>query len=102
MEVICLDGVRGPYVKRKYPSKNFAIPAELVKAMLGGEWPEDVPGYEGFCFDAVEVYHLEDGFLVPYDGLGGIIPGPDFKISPVPGPEWGGYLEDADTQVPKV
>lgn len=53
-----------------------------VKQMLGGEWPdsgdsEDWPS--GFCYDAVDYFKIEDGYLVPYTG-GTPAPGPDFKL----------------------
>jgi hypothetical protein len=55
------------------------IPGKLVKAMLGGKWPE----HHGFCFDAVAVWKVErGGRLVPYDGENGSpCPGPDFVIT---------------------
>ena len=84
MEVWDLDGVMGPHRRLSF-NKDVRIPRELVKAMLGGKWPKEVTGYEGFCFESVDVYHIEDGRLVPYDGLGGIIPGPDFELVPIPG-----------------
>jgi len=55
------------------------VPTRLVKAMLGGEWPEA----RGFCFDAVDHFRCEDGRLVPYDGFDPA-PGPDFELVMIP------------------
>jgi len=52
------------------------IPAKLVKAMLGGKWPN-----HDFNFNCIDDFILEeDGTLVPNDGLGEPAPGPDFKL----------------------
>jgi len=52
-----------------------SIPAKLVKAMLGGKWPE-----HPFNFDAVGSYAIsEHDTLVPGD-LEDPAPGPDFQL----------------------
>lgn len=54
---------------------------EQVKTMLGGKWPPA----DGFCFEAVECFRVEDdgeegSVLVPYDGAGS-------NASPCPCPD---------------
>lgn len=56
--------------------ENKSIPARLVKAMLGGKWPE-----HPFNFCCVDSFMIEeDGTLVPDDGMGDSAPGPDFQL----------------------
>jgi len=70
--------------------ERWSIPMELVKILIGGEWPDpDDEGVHGFHFDAVDRFLVEkddDGcpLLVPDDGFGGPCPGPDFRITLVP------------------
>lgn len=53
-----------------------SVPVCLVKAMLGGQWPE-----HPFNFDCVDSFMIEeDGTLVPDAGFGEPAPGPDFKL----------------------
>lgn len=66
---------------------QYAVLPSFVKLMLGGAWPEDVLGYEGFYFDSVDHYRVEDGCFVPYDG-DSPVPGPDSKLNPVEAPHW--------------
>lgn len=63
--------------------KPVVIDGDVVKAMLGGKWPE----YHGFVFDQVLYWHVtSDGMLTPMDGAdkgANPIPGPDFKLTMV-------------------
>ena len=56
---------------------------DKVRALLGGEWPASVEGYEGFVWDAVDHWRLEYGEFVPYGG-GEPAPGPNLKLVPIP------------------
>ena len=60
--------------------KPVVIEGDVVKAMLGGKWPE----FHGFAFDAVPFWHVTSyGTLTPMDGEDKDsipIPGPDFKL----------------------
>ena len=52
------------------------IPGKLVKALLGGKWPD-----HPFNFDSPDGFMMEkDGTLVPAAGFGEPAPGPDFKL----------------------
>ena len=54
------------------------IESEVVKALLGGEWPE----YHGYGFGAEECWMVtKHGTLTPMDGRG-------FDAEPVPGPDF--------------
>lgn len=56
--------------------ENKLVPARLVKALLGGKWPE-----HPFSFECVGEYTMEeDGTLVPFDGVSEPAPGPDFQL----------------------
>ncbi len=60
------------------------ISAETVRIMLGGKWPENVPGYEGFNFEGGGFsFVVEDGLIHPCDSSG-LVPGPSFKLVPLP------------------
>ncbi len=52
---------------------------EIVKQLLGGEWPE-VKGYEGFSWDAVAHFVLEDDTLHPSDGYDRFVGGPSIHV----------------------
>jgi hypothetical protein len=53
------------------------LPRALVRKLLGDKWPE----FHSFCFEAVDCFKLEDGVLIPYDGIDGEpVPGPNFKL----------------------
>jgi hypothetical protein len=59
-----------------YMIEEKSVPAKLVKAMLGGQWPD-----HPFGFECIGSYMMkEDGTLVPDDGTGIEAPGPDFKL----------------------
>lgn len=55
--------------------KEKRIPNDIVKALLGGKWPE-----HQFNFDAVSHFKIIGHKLVPYDG-DEEAPGPNIKIS---------------------
>lgn len=55
---------------------NKSVPAKLVKAMLGGQWPNHPFGFE--CIGSYTM--TKDGALVPDDGTGIEAPGPDFRL----------------------
>jgi hypothetical protein len=62
------------------------FPKDTVRALLGGKWPE-IKGYEGFAYETVHHYKLEDGLLQPYAGDSEfILPGPAFRLVPEPDP----------------
>jgi len=62
------------------PPRPMIIESEVVKALLGGEWPE----YHGYGFGAEECWMVtKHGTLTPMDGRGfdaEPVPGPDFKL----------------------
>ncbi|MCX6763991.1 MAG: hypothetical protein NTZ97_04690 [Candidatus Moranbacteria bacterium] len=75
-------GIRmGSLVALDKKRKIKAISPILLKALLGGQWPD----FDGFNFNEVHNYRLENGRLVPYDFVGDIVPGPDFKVSMIRG-----------------
>lgn len=56
--------------------ENRSVPAKLVKALLGGQWPK-----HPFGFECISAYMMaEDGTLAPDDGTGIEAPGPDFQL----------------------
>ncbi len=52
------------------------ISVEQVRALCGGKFPEA----NGFAWDRVDHFKLEDGLLQPYSGAYGILPGPGLEI----------------------
>jgi len=69
--------------------KEVIVPTELIKILLGGKWPEDRgQNWEGFGFDEVDCYVMEEGIsrLMPSDGFKDannefcLVPGPDFEL----------------------
>ncbi len=68
--------------------KQWSIPRELVKTLLGGKWPDENKS-DWFNFDAVDRFLVKDYGggevrLVPDDGFGCPCPGPDFKLVMIP------------------
>lgn len=52
------------------------IPAAVVLKLIGGKWPEA----NGFAWDRVEFFEVnEDGTISPADGYD-LLPGPDLKL----------------------
>jgi hypothetical protein len=58
--------------------KNI-VSNEVVFQLLGQKWPE-VKGYEGFCYNSVDHWIIEDNMLHPSDGFDHLVPGPSFEI----------------------
>ena len=52
------------------------MPPEIMRALLGGEFPDT-----GFGWESVLYFKLEDGVWEPYDGFDEILPGAGFRIS---------------------
>jgi hypothetical protein len=65
--------------------KKLYISNNVMKMFLGGRWPSGKgTDWEGFGFDAVDHWELEeDGTIQPSDGCGGLCPGPGFMLVPV-------------------
>lgn len=55
------------------------VTKQNVLDLLGGEYPE-VRGYEGFCWESIDHWVVEDGMLHPADMSGNLVPGPSFEI----------------------
>lgn len=64
---------------------NNRIDNSVVLNLLGGKWPE-VKGYEGFCWNSVSHFTIEDGMLIPVDACDNPVPGPSLILNPIKNP----------------
>lgn len=52
----------------------MVVSSALIKVILGGKWPD------GFDYEDVHCFRIEDRRLVPYDSTGHIVPLPDLEL----------------------
>ena len=64
---------------------NNRVDNSVVLNLLGGKWPE-VKGYQGFCWDAISHFVIENSMLIPVDTYNNPIPGPTLILEAIENP----------------